>query len=275
MPPRKAPPIEPEPSGSDAAPGFSDLAQRAGIAETPSRARKGRTEGAGGGVKPEVPHYLGHRQRLRDRFAASPGALPDYEILELLLFRAIPRGDVKETAKVLIARFGSLAEVLAAPIERLIEVSGVGPAVAQELKIVELAGRKLALGAVASRAVLDSWTAVISYCRAAMAFAEREELRLLFLDKRNGLIADEVMQVGTVDHTPVYPREIVRRALALNASALILVHNHPGGDPTPSRADIEMTREIVRLSEPLGVVIHDHLIIGRQGHASFRSLGLL
>ena len=223
----------------------------------------------------EAPHYLGHRQRLRERFTHTADALPDYELLELVLFRSIARGDVKGIAKALIARFGSFAEVVAAPPEMLGEIKGVGPAIIHDLKLVEQAARRVTIGAIRNRQVLASYTSVVDYCRTAMAFAELEEFRLLFLDKKNGLIGDEVMQRGTVDHTPVYPREIVRRALQLNASAVILVHNHPSGDPTPSRADIEMTREIVGLAEPLGIVVHDHLIIGRKGHASFRALGLL
>ena len=220
-------------------------------------------------------HYLGHRERLRSQFDLKGDQMAEYEVLELLLFRSIPRRDVKPLAKGLIARFGSLAEVLAASPELLEEIKGIGPAVAQDLKIIEAAGRRLAYGAVRKRSVLSSWASVLDYCRSAMAFAEREELRVLFLDKKNGLIQDEVMQTGTLDHTPVYPREIIRRAITLNASAIILAHNHPSGDPTPSRADIEMTREIVSLAEPLGVTLHDHVIIGRRGHASFRALGLL
>jgi DNA repair protein RadC len=234
--------------------------------------RKGKAKGL---VEAGEPHYLGHRARLRERFQASPETLPDYELLELVLFRSIPRADVKGLAKGLIARFGTFAEVIGAPPEQLAEVKGVGPAIVHDLKLIETASRRVALGAVKNRQVLGSWNSVIEYCRTAMAFAEREELRLLFLDKKNGLIRDEVMQQGTVDHTPVYPREIMRRALQLNASAVILVHNHPSGDPQPSRADIEMTKEIVSLGEPLGIVVHDHLIIGRKGHASFRALGLL
>lgn len=221
------------------------------------------------------PHYHGHRQRLRERFANGPDALPDYELLELVLFRSIPRADVKGLAKALIARFGTFAEVLGAPAEQLQEIKGIGPSIVHDLKLVEAAGRRLALGAIKNRQVLGSWSSVLEYCRAAMAFGEREELRVLFLDKKNGLIRDEVMQTGTVDHTPVYPREILRRALQLNASAVILVHNHPSGDPTPSRADIQMTAEIVGQAEPLGVVVHDHIIVGRKGHSSFRTLGLL
>lgn len=176
----------------------------------------------------ETPHYHGHRDRLRARFIEVGGdALPDYELLELVLFRAIPRRDVKPIAKELIRRFGSFAEVLAAPPARLLEVDGLGESVVRDLKVTEAAARRLAKGAIAKRPVLSSWTSVIDYCRAAMAFAEKEQFRLLFLDKRNALIADEVQQTGTVDHTPVYPREVVKRALELSASALILVHNHP------------------------------------------------
>ena len=224
----------------------------------------------------DAPHYHGHRDRLRARFAENGGeALPDYELLELLLFRSIPRRDVKPIAKELLRRFGSFAEVLAAPIHRLLEIDGVGDSVASDLKIVEASARRLAKGAVAKRPVLASWTAVLDYCRTAMAFGEREQFRLLFLDKRNALIADEVQQSGTVDHTPVYPREVVRRALELSATALILVHNHPSGDPTPSSADIRMTREIMDVAKPLGITVHDHVIVGREGHASLKGLRLI
>ncbi|HRJ68502.1 MAG TPA: DNA repair protein RadC [Beijerinckiaceae bacterium] len=224
----------------------------------------------------ETPHYHGHRDRLRQRFTTTGGdGLADYELLELVLFRSIPRRDVKALAKDLIARFGSFAEVVAAPTERLREVGGMGEATAIDLKIIEAASRRMAKGAVRKRESLSSWRAVIDYCRVSMAFSEREELRLLFLDKRNGLIADEVQQTGTVDHTPVYPREVVRRALELSATALIIVHNHPSGDPTPSSADIKMTQDIVAIAKPLGLTIHDHIIIGRDGHASFKGLGLL
>ncbi len=197
---------------------------------------------------------------MRNRFLrAGPAGIEDYELLELVLFRSIPQRDVKPLAKALVARFGSLAEVLGAPAARLMEVQGLGEATATDLKIVEAAGRALAKGAVAKRTVLSSWSAVIDYCRAAMAFSDRESFRIIFLDKRNSLIADEVQQTGTVDHTPVYPREVVKRALELSASAVILVHNHPSGDPTPSQADIRMTREIAEAAKPLGVVVHDHI----------------
>src|SRR5215213_6805339 len=222
------------------------------------------------------PHYHGHRDRLRARFAETGGdALPDYELLELVLFRSIPRRDVKPIAKELLRRFGTFAEVLAAPPARLVEVDGIGEAIVLDLKIVEAAARRLARGAVVKRPVLASWAAVIDYCRTAMAFMDKEQFRLLFLDKRNALIADEVQQSGTVDHTPVYPREVVKRALELSASALILVHNHPSGDPTPSSADIKMTREIVDVATPLGITIHDHIIVGRDGHTSLRDLKLI
>lgn len=223
-----------------------------------------------------TPHYHGHRDRLRARFLQVGGdALPDYELLELVLFRLIPRRDVKPIAKELLKRFGTFAEVLAAPPARLVEVDGIGENVVTDLKVVEAAARRLVKGDVAKRQVLSSWTSVIDYCRAAMAFMDREQFRLLFLDKRNGLIADEVQQSGTVDHTPVYPREVVKRALELSASALILVHNHPSGDPTPSPADIKMTREIIEVAKPLGITVHDHIIVGREGHASLRGLKLI
>ncbi len=196
-------------------------------------------------------------------------------MLELVLFRSIPRRDVKALAKSLIQRFGSFAEVVGAPIDRLREVEGVGDSVAVDLKIVEAAARRLAKGAVTRRPLLSSWSAVIDYCRTAMAFAEKESFRILFLDKRNALIADEVQQTGTVDHTPVYPREVVKRALELSATALILVHNHPSGDPTPSSADIKMTRDLAEIAKPLGIQVHDHIIVGKDGHASFRGLQLI
>ena len=222
------------------------------------------------------PHHLGHRERLRRRFRdGGAEALPDYELLELVLFRPIPRLDVKPLAKALIARFGSFTEVLAATPERLREVPGVGDAVVTELKIVHAAGLRLIKGEISQRALLSSWSAVLDYCRAAMAFAEREQFRILFLDKKNGLIADEVQGIGTVDHTPVYPREVMKRALELGASAIILVHNHPSGDPTPSAADIDMTRRLIEAGDKLAVKVHDHIIIGRNGHASFRTLKLI
>jgi len=199
----------------------------------------------------------------------------DYELLELVLFRAIPQRDVKPLAKQLIAKFGSFAETISAPPARLREVKGVSENVVTELKIVQAAAVRLARGEAKKRAVLSSWSSVLDYCRTAMAFAEKEQFRLLFLDKRNQLIADELQQTGTVDHTPVYPREVVKRALELSATALILVHNHPSGDPTPSQADIQMTRAIVDVAKPLGIAVHDHIIVGKEGHASLKGLKLI
>jgi DNA repair protein RadC len=225
---------------------------------------------------PDPPDHLGHRDRLRARFAEGRGeGMADYEFLELLLFRSIPRRDVKPVAKRLIKRFGSFAEVLAAPAHLLTDIEGVGETVALDLKIVEASAKRLARGAVAKRPVLSSWSSVLEYCRTAMAFSDREEFRLLFLDKRNALIADELQQRGTVDHTPVYPREVVKRALDLAATAVILVHNHPSGDPTPSSADISMTRQIIDVAKPLGIAVHDHIIVGRDGHASMKGLRLI
>jgi DNA repair protein RadC len=228
------------------------------------------------GLSDASPHYHGHRERLRARFReAGSDALSDYELLELVLFRALPRRDVKPLAKTLISKFGSFAEVIAASPQRLAEVDGLGDTTITDLKVVEAAARRLAHGAVKRRPVLSSWSAVLEYCRAAMAFADREQFRVLFLDKRNQLITDEVQQVGTVDHTPVYPREVVRRALELSATAVILVHNHPSGDPTPSRADIQMTQQIVEVAKPLGISVHDHIIVGKEGHASLKGLRLI
>ena len=222
------------------------------------------------------PHYHGHRGRLRLRFReAGEEALSDYELLELLLFRALPRRDVKPLAKALIATFGSFAEVVAAPVTRLAEVKGLGEAAITELKLVQAAASRLLRGEVKKRPVLSSWSAVLDYCRTAQAFADREQFRVLFLDKRNQLIADELQQVGTVDHTPVYPREVVKRALELSATAVVLVHNHPSGDPTPSQADIKMTQQIIAIAHPLGISVHDHVIVGKDGHASLKGLKLI
>jgi DNA repair protein RadC len=224
----------------------------------------------------EAPHYYGHRERLRARFReAGAEALTDYELLEAVLFRALPRRDVKPLAKTLIATFGSFAEVISAPPSRLREIKGVGDSVVTDLKIVQAAAARLAKGEVKRRPALSSWSAVLDYCRTAMAFAEKEQFRILFLDKRNQLIADEVQQTGTVDHTPVYPREVVKRALELSATAIVLVHNHPSGDPTPSHADIQMTQQIQEIAKPLGIALHDHIIVGKEGHASLKGLRLI
>lgn len=224
----------------------------------------------------EPPHYLGHRERLRERFLlGGADAMPDYELMELTLFAAVPRRDVKPLAKGLIAHFGSFAEAIAAPRERILEVEGASEGVATHLKIVEAAALRLSKTQLLGRPALTSWPALIDYCAAAMARSRTEEFRVLFLDRKNVLIADEVQSAGTVDHTPVYPREIVKRALEHEATALILVHNHPSGDPTPSRADITMTRDVVDAAKALHITVHDHVIVGRSGHISFKALGLL
>jgi DNA repair protein RadC len=224
----------------------------------------------------DTPHYHGHRMRLRDRFhGPGPGALSDYELLEMVLFAAKPRADVKPLAKMLIGKFGSFAEVIHAPEPRLRELKGVGEVTITQLKLIAAAAERIAKGELKQRTALSSWKDVIDYCRTSMAFADREQFRILFLDKRNQLIADEVQQTGTVDHTPVYPREVIKRALELSATAVILVHNHPSGDPTPSQADIQMTKAIIDIAGPLGISVHDHIIVGKNGHVSMKGLKLI
>jgi len=224
----------------------------------------------------DIPHYHDHRERARQRFDEIGGeSFRDYELLELILFQAIPRVDTKPLAKALLQKFGSFAEVLAAPPARLMEVKGIGERAAHHLKVTYAACQRFLKEPVKQRPLLDSWSAVVDYCRAAMAYEPIEQFRILFLDKRNTLIADEVQQSGTVDHTPVYPREVVKRALELSATALILVHNHPSGDPTPSRADIQMTKAVIDIARPLGIAVHDHIIVGRSGHASLKGLKLI
>jgi DNA repair protein RadC len=225
----------------------------------------------------EKPHYHGHRQRLRARFLESgPGSLADYELLELLLFSARPRQDVKPLAKSLIAKFGSFAAVIQAEPADLLAADGLGETGAVLLKAVAAVIERVLKAEIRDRPLISSWQQLLDYCGAVMGHATVESFRLLFLDTKNALIADEVQQKGTVDHTPVYPREVVRRALELGASAFIMVHNHPSGDPTPSAADIDMTREVARAVAVLGIRLHDHLVIGRGGrHASLKSLGLI
>lgn len=225
----------------------------------------------------KLPSYIAdHRQRLRARFMTGGAqAMPDYELLELVLFRAIPRQDVKPLARLLLDTFGDFNRVIAAPVPRLLMVKGVGEAVVQELKIVEAAAQRMMRARVMNRPVLSSWQALLDYCHTAMAHRETEQFRILFLDRKNVLIADEEQAKGTVDHVPVYPREVVKRALEVNASALIMVHNHPSGDPTPSQADIEMTLQVQEAAQVLGITLHDHLIIGKSREVSFRSAGYL
>jgi DNA repair protein RadC len=235
---------------------------------------------AGDKTKPaqaKQPSYItGHRKRLRERFlVGGADPLPDYELLELLLFRSLKNGDVKPVAHRLIRTFGDFNRVISAPIDRLKEVDGIGRETALDLKLIEAATHRLSQGRVLKRPVISSWSALLDYCRVTMAHRETEQFRILFLDRKNVLIADETQGRGTVDHVPVYPREVIKRALDLNASALILVHNHPSGDPTPSTADITMTEEIARACGAVGITVHDHLIVGKSTETSFKSEGYL
>ena len=221
-------------------------------------------------------HQKGHRERLKERFRkGGVNALADYELLELQLMTAIPRRDVKPLAKELIAKFGTYAEVISAAPDRLTEISGVGNNVVTILKLAEATAQKLAQGVILGKPVLNNWQALIDYCSSQMAFKQKEQFRVLFLDRQNRLITDEMMQEGTIDHTPVYPREVIKRALELGSTAIILVHNHPSGDPTPSRQDIEMTKNIEDAGKQLGVILHDHLIISKSGHSSFKTMDLI
>ena len=223
------------------------------------------------------PSYIrDHRKRLRERFLSGGAqAVPDYELLELVLFRAIPRRDVKPLARQLLDVFGDFNGVLSAPVERLAQVSGVGEAVICELKVVEAAAHRLSRARVMQRPVISGWDAVLDYCHTTMAHRETEQFRVFYLDRKNVLVADEEQAKGTVDHVPVYPREVVKRALQLNASALILIHNHPSGDPTPSDADITMTAQIQAAADALGLTLHDHIIIGKSCELSFKAQGYL
>ena len=225
---------------------------------------------------PGAPDHTGHRKRLRQRFMkAGADALPDYELLELVLFAAHTRRDVKPLAKALLKRFGSFAEVISAGPRALKEVEGVGETAVLALKTVQAAAVRMARGEVMQRPVLANWQKLLDYCRTSMAYEDTERFRILYLNRKNVLIADEVQQKGTVDHTPVYPREVIKRALELGATALIMVHNHPSGDPTPSKADIEMTREVREAAEKLGIALHDHLVVSKDGYNSFKTMGLL
>jgi DNA repair protein RadC len=234
-------------------------------------------EALGAKLPDKLPSYIAdHRKRLRARFMEGGAtAMPDYELLELVLFRAIPRQDVKPLARLLLDTFGDFNRVISASPARLVMVKGIGDAVIQELKIIEASAQRLMRAKVMNRPVLSSWDALVDYCHTAMSHRETEQFRILFLDRKNVLIADEEQAKGTVDHVPVYPREVVKRALELNASALILVHNHPSGDPTPSEADTTMTAQIQDAAHVLGITLHDHLIIGKSRELSFRAQGYL
>ena len=221
-------------------------------------------------------HYHGHRERLRQRFAQNgSSSLQDYELLELILFRLLPRRDTKPIAKAMIERFGNFPEAISAPSHLLEEIDGLGKTAIIDLKVILAATQRFSKESILDRPILGSWGELINYCNTQMAYETKEQFRILFLDKKNFLIADEVQQIGTVDHTPVYPREVIKRSLELSATALILVHNHPSGDPTPSSADIKMTKEIDNIAKPLGITVHDHIIIGRSGHSSLRGLKLI
>lgn len=232
--------------------------------------------GPKGTTKASIPHHIGHRQRLKEKFdKGGEAALHDYEMLELLLFCAIPRADVKPIAKQLLIKFRSLLGVFGATPQALKEIKGVGDSVVHILKLLHcLMGRSMQED-LQGKIVLQSWHQVIDYCTTRMSYNQQEQLRLLFLDQKNRLISDEVQQVGTVNHTPIYPREVMRRAIEVNASAIILVHNHPSGDPSPSRADIELTLKIQEIGAQLGIKLHDHIVIGQGKHNSFKSMGIL
>lgn len=248
----------------------ADMIPADGLTSTPRRPASAAS------TETPAPHYHNHRERLRGRFhEAGPEALADYELLELLLFRIVPRRDTKPLAKALLARFGDFAAVLAAPERLIAEVPGAGPTVALELKITQAAFERAARAELKRRPVISSWSQLMAYCRAGLAHASREQFRVLFLDVKNNLIADELLGEGTIDHAPVYPREVARRALELSAAAAILVHNHPSGDPRPSPADIAITRDVVAAAKAVGVTIHDHIVIGRDGAASLKALQMM
>lgn len=222
------------------------------------------------------PTYHGHRDRLRSRFRQAQGiGLADYELLELLLFLALPRGDVKPLAKALLQKFGSIAALLKAEENLILEIPGAGLNVLHAIQLVQALMEKTLQQTMMHKPVLGSWQSVLDYCQATMAYDQREVVRLLFLDRKNQVMGDEVQQTGTVDHVPLYPREVIKRALELGASALVIVHNHPSGDPTPSRGDIEMTLKIQKAAKPLGIELHDHIIIGKGKHSSLKSMGLM
>jgi DNA repair protein RadC len=226
--------------------------------------------------KTQEPHYKGHRQRLRERFLSGGSeALQDYELLELLLFMAIPRRDVKPLAKTLLQTFGSLPELMAATPEELMRVDGISENTATAIKSVEAVATRMMKQEIAKKPLLNNWTRLMDYCHATMAHEKKEHFRIIFLNKKNELIADEIQGTGTVDHTPAYPREIMKRSLELGATAIILMHNHPSGDPKPSAADIDMTHQIIRAAEPFNITVHDHIIISRNGYTSMKNQGLM
>ena len=226
--------------------------------------------------KTQEPHYKGHRQRLRERFLSGGSeALQDYELIEILLFMAIPRRDVKPLAKTLLQTFGSLPELMATTPEELMRVDGISENTATAIKSVEAVATRMMKQEIAKKPLLNNWTRLMDYCHATMAHEKKEHFRTIFLNKKNELIADEIQGTGTVDHTPAYPREIMKRSLELGATAIILMHNHPSGDPKPSQADVDMTQQIIRAAEPFNITVHDHIIISRNGYTSMKNQGLM
>lgn len=244
------------------------------LAEAPFPALDAMPHSDAAGAKPD---HAGHRERVRQRFLKlGADAFEDYELLELVLHMVIPQKDTKPLAKALLKEFGSFSGVFSASQSRLAAIKGLGPTTVAHLKVIQAVAARFGRDGIDhDKPILSSWNQLIDYCRSQMAFESIEQFRILFLDKKNRLIADEVQQTGTVDHTPVYPREVIKRVLELSATAIILVHNHPSGDPSPSSADVRMTREIADIAKPLGIVLHDHIIVGKSGHASLRSLKLI
>lgn len=227
-------------------------------------------------AKKKEDYRQGHRSRLRARFiAGGVEAIADYELLELMLFAAHPRGDVKPLARLLLKEFGSVGKVLSATPDALMNIEGVGDGAVAALKTAEASAQMLLRSKIKQGPVISNWTSLLDYCRSLLAAKKKEEFHLLFLNSKNELIADEKQQSGTVNHAPVYPREVISRALELGASAVILVHNHPSGDPMPSQADIKVTRDIVQAGQGVSITVHDHLIIGSDSHYSFKGEGLI
>ncbi|SDG94434.1 RadC family protein [Pelagibacterium luteolum] len=262
--------------GEDENLGWAETQARAVASRLPDLLPDDQADSATPPKKPKAENdHDGHRDRLRERFnTAGPSALQDYELLELLLFAIIPRKDTKGIAKAMMKRFGSFSEALGAPPHLLKEIDGLGPTTITSLKVILASTQRIGKDAIHKKPVLNSWSEVIDYCKSSMSYETVEQFRIIFLDKKNKVIADEVQQTGTVDHTPVYPREVIKRTLELSATALILVHNHPSGDPAPSSADVQMTRQIVDIAKPLGITVHDHIIVGKSTHTSLRGMKL-
>ena len=227
-------------------------------------------------TKEETPHHSGHRQRLRQRFLTSgPDALADYELLELILMMAIPRKDVKPLAKTLIDRFGSFNKVFHASHGDLSQIKGISDTTATTILSIKAAAMRLTRQDLENKPILSSWAQLVAYCSAEMGHEKTEQFRVIYLNRKNHLLADEILQTGTVDQAAVYPREVVKRGLDLGATAMILVHNHPSGDPTPSQEDVDITQAIIDASKVMGLTVHDHIIVSSSGHSSLRNSGLM